>query len=417
MYWDVVILLGLVLPFALTLTTEFLHWRQPKHALPEEVADVYDEAEYEKSQDYQKAQTKLSLFAEIGKMVFWASMIWYGGFAFADATIKNYFGHFPSEFEGLILIFTCVFVSYVIGLPFQIYGTFVIEEKYGFNRTTLKLFVVDQLKASVLMLLIGGPILYGVLYIFQYSSEYPLAWLFVWLLIIVVQLLMMMLSPVLMSFFYKFEPLSEGELKSLIESYAKKQHFSLSGVFQMDGSKRSSKANAFFAGIGKFRKIVLFDTLIENLTNTELLMVLAHEMGHFKCKHILKQMIYGICTTGMMLYVVQTFMLEPGLFNVLQCEASIHLGLIVLLMFVLTPLSLITGVFSNILSRKYEYEADAYAAKTCESPDGLISGLKKLTRQNLSCLTPHPLKAFIEYSHPTIVERIRALNCLSKSSS
>jgi STE24 endopeptidase len=297
-------------------------------------------------------------------------------------------------------------------LPATIYSTFVIEEKYGFNKTTLKTWVVDQIKGLALAVVIGLPLLALIIYIFSYAAKADNAWLYVWLFLIVFQIVMMYLSPVLMSLFNKFEELKDDKLKNVIETYAEEHKFALGGIYQMDGSKRSSKANAFFAGFGKFRKIVLFDTLIEKLSHEELLVVLAHEMGHFKCKHITKLMAFGVLSMGGMLYLLQQLINCDPLYGVFSMEPSIYASIIIVSSIILSPLSMMLGLLKNYYSRKFEYEADAFAVKTTGLGEKMVSALKKLSQSNLSNLTPHPIKTFLEYSHPTIVQRIRAIRVL-----
>lgn len=410
--WSILILLLILIPYFLELVIEILDLKHSKAELPDEVKDVYDEEEYKKSLAYHKENTYFDFLAGFIALVFMLVVIFMGGFAYLDEKAKllsTGYGELVYGVMFAVLFFSC---SYVIGLPGTLYKTFVIEEKYGFNKTTLKLWLIDQLKGMVLGVVIGLPFLALILKIFSYAKENPQAWLVAWVSVLVFQTIMMFLSPVLMSLFNKFEPLKDNELKELIENYAKNYSFTLSGIFQMDGSKRSSKANAFFAGFGKLKKIVLFDTLIEKLTRNELLVVLAHEMGHFKCKHIYKLLVFGGLTMGLMLFCVQQLLSLEPLYKVFGLESSVHACLIIVSSIVLTPLTLVLGLIKNYYSRKYEYEADAFAVQTTKDGEGLVQALKKLSQSNLSNLTPHPVKTFFEYSHPTVVQRIRAIRSI-----
>ncbi len=295
-----------------------------------------------------------------------------------------------------------------MSLPFSVYSTFVIEEKYGFNKTTPKTFVLDILKGWLLGVVIGAPVFSAVLWFFGQTG--PMAWAYCWGALTVIQIFLMFIAPVvIMPIFNKFIPLEDRELKEAIEEYAKKQDFKMKGVFSMDGSKRSTKSNAFFTGFGRFRRIVLFDTLISKHTTEELVSILAHEMGHYKKKHILKSMIISILSTGLMFYILSIFMNNSGLFMAFQMEhVSIYASLF-FFGFLYAPIEMVLSIFGNMLSRRHEYEADAWAVRTYRRPQSMIAALKKLSVDNLSNLTPHPLKVFLSYSHPPVLERIRAI--------
>jgi STE24 endopeptidase len=318
--------------------------------------------------------------------------------------------------HGFLFITFLVAASSILGLPFQLYNTFVIEEKFGFNTTTLKTFIKDRVIGLVLGILIGAPLLGLIIWIFGFAAKDPLAWLYVWGALFAFQMIMLYVAPVwIMPLFNKFEPLEDGELKEAINAFASKENFELQGVFRMDGSKRSKKANAFFTGFGKNRRIVLFDTLIEKLSTEELVAVLAHEMGHFKKKHIVKQLIIGSLSMGLTFFVIQQLLNNQGLFQAFQVkDLSIYASL-VFISTILTPLNYAVQILSNVFSRKHEYEADAYAATSFGKPEKLISGLKTLSKESLSNLTPHPIMVFSEYSHPPLKDRIKALLSFKKS--
>jgi STE24 endopeptidase len=274
--------------------------------------------------------------------------------------------------------------------------------------------VGDLVKGLLLTTLIGGPVFAGLVWFFSRAGD--LAWLYSWAGITAVQFLLIYIAPVfIMPLFNKFVPLDDGELKASISSYAEKEGFSLRGIFTMDGSKRSTKSNAYFTGFGRWRRIVLFDTLIEKHSVAELVSVLAHEVGHYKLKHIQKMLAVAVLSTGLMFFILSLFITRPGLYAAFGLEMAaidgrtpVYAGLI-LFGFLYAPISLLLGLVQNRLSRKHEYEADAFAATTYGRPDAMIEALKKLSVDNLSNLTPHPLKVFLEYSHPPVLERIRAI--------
>ena len=273
---------------------------------------------------------------------------------------------------------------------------------------TIRTFFSDLVKSFALFLIIGLPLLVVILWFFESTGS--LSWLYCWGIVTAFQLIMMFLAPTLiMPLFNKFEPVEEGELKTAIEGYAKKQNFSLAGLFRMDGSKRSSKANAFFTGFGKFRRIVLFDTLIDNYTVSELVGILAHEMGHFKKKHILKMIASSLVQSFVMFYVLHLFLNNRLLFDAFGMTHVSVYGSLLFFGFLYSPLSQLISVLGNWSSRKHEFEADRYAIETTHDKESFISALKKLSVDTLSNLTPHPLKVCLEYSHPPVIQRINAI--------
>jgi STE24 endopeptidase len=332
-----------------------------------------------------------------------------GGFNLLDEWVRSW--GWGSVTTGLGYLGILTLALTVLGLPFSYYRTFVLEEKYGFNKTTHRTFVMDVLKGLVLSALLGLPVLALILWFFEATGTY--SWIYCWGFVTVFQLVMSFLAPiVIMPLFNKFTPLEEGELKSEIEHYAQEYHFAMSGVFTMDGSKRSSKSNAFFTGFGKLRRIVLFDTLIEKHTVKELVAVLAHEMGHCQKKHILKSTLISIASSGITFWILAQFLNHPGLFEAFQMKhLSIYASLIFFSM-IYAPIELLLGVGGAILSRKHEFEADRYSVETYGEAQAMIDALKKLSVDNLSNLTPHPLKVFLEYSHPPVLERIRTIQTL-----
>jgi STE24 endopeptidase len=309
--------------------------------------------------------------------------------------------------KGLVFGGILIVLSQLVGIPFSIYHTFVLEERYGFNKTTPKTFVIDILKGLLLTVLLGAPVFALILWIF---SSVSLAWLWAWGALAIIGLFIQFIAPVvILPLFNKFTPLEEGELRSKIENFAVAQKFKLSGVFKIDGSKRSTKSNAYFTGFGKTKRIALFDTLIEKHTVGELVAVLAHEIGHCKRGHIKKGMVISLASSLLMFFILSLFITQQGLYTAFGIEGTPLYAGFIFFGFLYTPISMILGIAGSILSRKHEFEADAFAAETTGQPTALIDALKKLSVDNLSNLTPHPLKVFLEYSHPPVLERIKVL--------
>ncbi|MBT8036829.1 MAG: M48 family metallopeptidase [Verrucomicrobiae bacterium] len=383
--------------------------------LPEEFRGVYDEEKYAKSQEYTRVSERYGIITSSYSLtlliVFWFS----GGFGWLDVWLRG-FG-WTDTVTGISFIGALFIGNTLLTLPFQIYDTFVIEERFGFNQTTPKTFVVDQLKGLILAAILGVPLLALVLWIFGTVTN---AWLWAWLAFTAFQLLMTYLAPTfILPLFNKFEPMEDGELKSSIQAMSQKCDFPLTEIHVMDGSKRSTKSNAFFTGFGKRKKIALFDTLIKNHGTDELLGVLAHEVGHFKKKHIIQRMIFLFVQTAVIFFLLglvtdASSAFARQLFDAFGVEQiSTYAGL-VFFMLLFAPVSRVLTVIGNLSSRKHEFEADAYAAEIQETPEHLIKALKKLAADNLSNLTPHPLPVFLDYSHPPMLVRINALKALSK---
>ncbi len=373
--------------------------------LPEELQGIYELEEYKKSQEYDKANSSFGFITSTFSILLMLAMLYFDGFALLDGFIRDYTTHpilMAMMFFGLLMI-----ASDILGLPFSIYSTFVIEERFGFNRTTAQTFVLDKLKGYIIGGLLGGGLL--ALFIWFYESAENLFWVYAWIAFSGFMILMTTFyASVIVPIFNKLTPLEEGELRSAIEEYCVKVNFKLDNLFVMDGSKRSAKANAFFSGLGSKKKIVLFDTLIKNHTNEELVAVLAHEAGHYKKKHTQGGVILSVLQTGLMLYILSLVIDSPLLAQALGSEIqSFHLGILVFGL-LYSPLSMIMGIGMNMLSRKNEYEADAYARETYSS-EALQSALKKLSVDNLSNLLPHPAYVFFHYSHPTLLQRLSAL--------
>jgi len=402
----VIILITLSIDFVLHLSADHLNLKGLQSDLPDAFIGVYDPDRYRKSQEYLKVNTRFGwitgTFNVVVVLVFWFS----GGFNLLDDWVRAFgYGPIPS---GLIYIGMLMLLRTILFLPFNIYDTFVIEERFGFNKTTLKTFILDLLKMLGLSVLLGGILLSGVLAFFQYTGDN--AWWYCWIGVSLFMLAMQYIAPTwIMPLFNKYKPLEDGELRDAIFSYAGKIQFSLNNVFVMDGSKRSAKSNAYFTGFGKHKRIVLFDTLIEKHSVPELVGVLAHEMGHFKKKHILKVTALGIVQMGVLFYLLSLFISFDKLFEAFYVDRpSIYAGMIFFGM-LYAPLDFFIGFFSQMISRKNEYEADRFAAETTKDPASMIHALKKLSAHNLSNLTPHPFYVLLNYSHPPVLNRIKAL--------
>ena len=403
------ILAALIGSLILNTIADALNLKNLKVKLPKEFESVYAQDRYTESQEYLKANTRFgiitALFDTLVLLGFWFG----GGFQILDFFIRSL--GFSAIVSGLLYTGSLLLLKLIIDLPFSIYSTFVIEEKFGFNRTTPAVFLTDLIKSIILTAILGGIVLSAVLWFFENSG--PLAWIMCWIACTVFLLAVQYIVPTwIMPLFNKFTPLEDGPLKQAILDYAGRIRFSLSDVYLMDGSKRSSKSNAFFIGFGKNKRIVLFDTLIKNHSTDELVSVLAHEMGHFKKKHIIKRMGMGILQMGLMFYLLSFFISSQGLFDAFLMESkSIYAGLIFFGM-LYSPIDLFLSILLNISSRKDEFEADRFAAETLQDPAPLITALKNLSSNNLSNLTPHPFYVFLNYSHPPLMARVNALTAL-----
>ena len=395
--------------YAFSIFTDYLNIKNLHPLLPDEFKNFYNGLKYQKSQEYLKENTEFEFISSSFMLAFTITFILTGGFNYVDMFSRNFAR--GEIMTGVIFSLALKFLTDIIDLPFDIYDTFIIEKKYGFNKMKPATFILDFLKDWLLTILIGAPILAAIFYIFISLDKN--AWLYVWLFIIATQFLLAFLSPnLILPLFNKFTPLKQGKLKEEIENYAKTHNFKMKGIFVMDGSKRSSKTNAFFTGFGKFRRIVLYDTLIQNHTTQELVSVLAHEMGHYKKKHMIVFMGISALSLGLMLFILSLFINNAQLFKAFKMDnISVYAG-IIFFGFIYSPINFILGIFSNYLSRKHEEEADRYAVETYQKPSAMINALKKLTVENLSNLNPHPLKVFIHYSHPPALKRIKFINSL-----
>ncbi len=401
------ILIGIILlDFIVDYILGALNAEHFKDKLPEELADVYeDEKEYFKAQEYKKANYEFGNITGLFNLLVVLSFFLVGGFEIVDQWARTLSDN--PIIIGLIFFGIIMFGSDILNLPFSYYQTFIIEEEFGFNKTTHKTFLLDKLKSWLLLIVLGGGILAVVIWFYTLTGSS--FWLYAWALITVFSVIMnMFYSKWIVPLFNKQTPLEEGSLRRKIERYATKAGFQLDNIFIIDGSKRSTKANAYFSGFGKEKRITLYDTLVNDLDEDEIVAVLAHEVGHYKKKHILYNLGASILTTGLTLWLLSVFIDNPLLSQALGVEQpSFHVGLIAFGI-LYSPISAITGLLMNYLSRKFEYQADSFAQKTYGAAP-LISGLKTLSAKSLSNLTPHKAYVFVHYSHPTLLQRIRNL--------
>ncbi len=395
----------LIFDFLLDQLLGFLNYTWYSKEIPQELQDVYDADEYAKSQEYKKTNYRFSLLS--GSISFIAILIFlfYDGFAIIDSWARTLVNH--DILVGLLFFTVIAAAGEIISLPFSYYSTFVIEEKFGFNKTTTKTFIIDKIKGWALTAILGGGILSLVIVCYNWAG--PNFWWYVWILIFAISLLMnMFYARWFVPLFNKQTPLEEGSLKASIANYAQGVGFQLDKVFVIDGSKRSTKANAYFSGFGSEKRVTLYDTLISKLTEEEIVAVLAHEVGHYKRKHIIYNLIASTITTGFTLWLFSLFVDSTTLSEALGVAIpSFHVGLVAFGL-LYSPISTITGIVMSSLSRKFEYQADAYARDTYEG-EPLIAALKKLNKTSLSNLTPHPAYVFFNYSHPTLYQRMMSM--------
>ena len=404
--WLLLIIVFLLGDYFLEQILSYLNIKALDDNVPPEFQDTIDAEKYRKSQEYTRATSKFGLVQSTFSILVLLVFLLSGGFNSVDLFVRSF--QQGSIVSGILYIGILLLLSSILALPFSFYSTFVIEERFGFNNTTIKTFCTDIVKGLFLSILIGVPILYLILWFFETTGS--LAWLYCWVGLTIVSIVLQFLAPVLiMPLFNKFTPLEDGKLKEKVLSFAREASFSIQGIYTMDGSKRSSKLNAFFTGFGKFRKIVFYDTLLEKLDEDEIIAVLAHEMGHYKYRHIFKMMAISICHTGLLFFLLSLFIGNENLFAAFQMDNLSTYGALIFFSFIFSPVNLLLGIAINVLSRKHEFQADHYAADPPSRGKALVSGLKKLSVANLSNLTPHPAMVFFHYSHPPVLLRIQAL--------
>jgi len=400
-----IIITILVIDFAIDKIISYLNAKHFDDKIPNELTDVYNEKEYLKSQAYKKENYRFSLLKSGFTMILTLFFFILEGFAWVDNFSRSYSSN---EITVALIFFGIIMIgSEILSSPFAYYHTFVIEEKYGFNKTSKRLFITDKLKGLLLSATIGGGVLAIIIWFYQMTGD--AFWVYTWMFIGAFTIFITMFySSLIVPLFNKQSPLEEGELKDAIFAFSKKTGFTLNNIYVIDGSKRSTKANAYFSGFGARKRIVLYDTLINDLNTDEIVAVLAHEIGHYKKKHVLINMVLSLMVTGITLYIFSLLINNALLSSALSVDIpSFHIGLITFGI-LYSPISEITGIFMNMISRKFEYQADDFA-KNQFNGSSLVSSLKKLSKNSLSNLTPHKANVFIHYSHPTLLQRVRNL--------
>ncbi len=384
---------------------DILNARHYSNQIPEELIDVYPKEEYEKSIAYKYENFKFKLISSSISLLIMLLFFFFDGFAWVDGISRSISDN--SIIIGLIFFGIIMIGSDILSTPIAYYKVFVIEEKFGFNKTTIKTFFIDKLKSILMMIIVGGALLALILWFYEITGKS--FWIYAWLLVSIFTLIMnMFYAKLIVPIFNKQTPLESGELRDTIEAYSKKVGFQLKDIFVIDGSKRSTKANAYFSGFGSEKRITLYDTLIKDLNNEEIVAVLAHEVGHYKKRHIIVNLLLSIALTGLTLWFLSLFISNPLLSEALGVDTpSFHIGFIAFGI-LYSPISEVTGLIMNMVSRAFEYQADNYA-KDSYNGEALINSLKKLSKNNLSNLTPHPAMVFIHYSHPTLLQRIKNL--------
>ena len=402
-----IIIFAIIIEYLLSSISSILDIKNITPTIPSDFKKAYDQEKYILSQDYLKARTSFSLFSSSFSLILIMIVIHSDIFGLLDQFVRGQSDSYI--LQGLLFIGIIYFFQDIVSLPFSIYHTFVIEERFGFNKTTLNLFIIDKIKGYAIFIVLGSIVITPILYFFHVYGD--IGWLIAWsiltaFMIAVQPLFVHVIAPM----FNKFTPLEEGELRSAIEKYTAKVNFPLARIDIMDGSKRSAHSNAYFTGFGKSRRIAIFDTLVEKHSTNEIVSVVAHEVGHYKLKHVLQGTILGIIETGIMLFAFNLIMNDISLFQVFGVsQLSVHAGIIFFSM-LYAPVSMFTSIVTTAISRKNEYEADKYSYDTTNNREALVSMLIGLSANNLSHLTPHPLKVFLSYSHPPVVDRIKAVN-------
>lgn len=410
------IIIGLVIfNFLFSNILDYINHKNWKDKIPPELEDFYDKEKYKKAKLYSISKSKIGLLSSIISFLFVISLLVFNGYGFLNQLVYsdslNLFLPFEinTSFSRSGVFFLILFIlNSLISIPFSYYNTFIIEEKYGFNKTSKSTFFLDIIKSTILSILIGGFLLFAALYLYDNINEGFWLWLWIGLSLLMV-FINMFYADLIVPIFNKLTPLNNVELRKKIENYSKDVGYLLKNIYVIDGSKRSTKANAFFSGLGPRKTIALYDTLIEKHTENELVAVLAHEVGHFKKKHVLSGLLMSVMQIGIMAFFFELCLKLPEISIALGgLDTNFHLGLIGFSI-IFSPISMISSILMNYVSRKNEFEADAYAKETFNGED-LSLALKKLSVDSLSNIYPHPLYVFFHYSHPPLIQRLRALN-------
>lgn len=406
-FWLIISIL--IISHFIGLILDYLNGKMWSDSVPAKLKDIIDKASYSRSQNYYRENKKVGNIASTFNLLFVIVLMFLAGFAWVDSIARSISGN---EIIISILFFGIIGLATDIGhMPFNLYGTFVIEQKYGFNNTTPRIFIFDHLKGWMLAAVIGGPVLALIAWI--YNETGPMFWVLIWGVVTIFSLFMnMFYSELIVPLFNKQKPLEEGELREAIEKMADRSGFNLSDIYTIDGSKRSSKANAYFSGLGSRKRIVLYDTLTDELSVNQIVAVLAHEIGHYKKKHNVVILFSGILQTGLMLYIFSLLSGRQELAIALGADqTSFHISLLAFIL-IYSPVSLVLSIIMNYISRKHEFAADRFSAEVY-SAEELSSALTKLSVKNLSNLNPHPAFVSIYYSHPPLLARLKAMEELS----
>lgn len=395
----------LVFQFLVETILDYMNAQHYGDPIPADLSDVFEPEEYQKSQEYQKTNYRFGLLSSLFSIVLTLAFLIFGGFEWTDQIARSFSNN---EILITLIFFGIITVgSDILSTPFSYYQTFVIEERFGFNKSTKKLFLIDKLKGWLMMAILGGGVITLALWFYQWAG--PNFWLYVWGLVTSIIVFMnLFYSKLIVPLFNKQTPLEEGSLKRKIEAYAAKVGFELKNIFVIDGSKRSTKANAYFSGFGREKRITLYDTLIKDLEEEEIVAVLAHEVGHYKRKHVIFNLTASIFVLGFTLFILSLFINNPEVSKAIGVsQPSFHAALISFGI-LYSPISELTSLIMNFLSRKFEYQADNFAKNTFDGRP-LVTSLKKLSKNSLSNLTPHPAYVFMHYSHPPLIARIKNL--------
>ncbi len=405
--YGAVILVALLVDYVLHTVSEFLNLRSLNRRLPRSIESLYGREELDRAGRYLRAVTQQTIIERtVGLLIllaFWLS----GGFVWLDYLVRQWFA--DDLFRGLTFIGMLAVAYMLLGLPFDIYRTFVTETRFGFNRTTWWTFVADRLKGLAVAAVIGGLLLTGVLLLFLHAGN--IAWLLCWVTVVAFSVVTQWLGPALiLPLFNRFEPMPEGELRDAILQYARSIHFPLQNVYLIDGSRRSSRANAYFTGLGRHRRIALFDTLIQQHSTDEIVAVLAHEVGHYRLRHVTKGLLLGTMHAGVAFFLLDLFLGRPGLYEAFYVsQPSVYTGLIFFAL-LYTPVETLLSILVNLMSRRHEFEADRFAIETTPSPESFPDALKTLHVSNLAHPNPHWLHVVLNYSHPPLARRLEVVD-------
>ena len=413
--WFLIIIALVIFNYLFSNILDYLNHKNWKDEIPSELKDFYDKKKYKQAKQYAISKNKIGLLSSTTSFLLVVSLLVFNGYGYIDQLVNSFSLNLFLPFEinnsfiesGIffLILFT---LNLIISIPFSYYNTFVIEENFGFNKTSKSTFFFDIIKSSMLSILIGGFLLFLALYLFDSLNDG--FWLYLWIgLSLLMVFINMFYADLIVPIFNKLTPLENGELRKKIENYSKQVGYLLKNIYVIDGSKRSTKANAFFSGLGPRKTIALYDTLIEKHSENELVAVLAHEVGHFKKKHVFSGLLMSVIQIGVMTFFFELCLKLPEISQALGgSDVSFHLGLIGFTI-IFSPISMMSGILMNYISRKNEFEADSYAKETYNGDD-LSLALKKLSVDSLSNIYPHPLYVFFHYSHPPLIKRLKALN-------